>query len=164
MRSLPAFMITMQRWQSCASCIQVRCKAPWQSHRAREGKKTPARQSRAVSFINYISTAEAEYWVCEVAAEKENKRLFTHSSHSREAIEMSAEMIIKSHLHNGNTPPPLCRLTLRRGGRMGSEDLDVFAALTKARLLQDTFSTKMNLNGENTDFSSPPPAFRESAA
>lgn len=39
-----------------------------------------------------------------------------------------------------------------------------FAALTKARLLQDTFGMKMNLNGENTDFSSPPPAFRESAA
>lgn len=77
---------------------------------------------------------------------------------------MSAEMIIKSHLHNENSPAPLCGMALRRGGRMGSEGLDVFAALTKARLLQETFSIKMNLNGENTDFSSPPPAFRESAA
>lgn len=163
MRSPPAFMVTMQRWQRAAFRADV--KAPWQSHRARERKKNPSEAEQGSSFHKlHFHCRKAEYWVCKAAAERENKRLFTHSSHSGRAIEMSAEMIIKSHLHNENTPPPLCRMTLRGGGRMGSEDLDVFAALTKARLLQDTFSTKMNLNGENTDSSSPPPAFRESAA
>lgn len=47
---------------------------------------------------------------------------------------------------------------------MGSEDLYMFALLTKSRLSQDTCSMKMNLNGENTDFSYPPLVFRESVA
>lgn len=47
---------------------------------------------------------------------------------------------------------------------MGSEDLYMFASFTQSRLLQDTRSTKMNLNGENTDLGYPPPVFRESVA
>lgn len=40
----------------------------------------------------------------------------------------------------------------------------MLALFTKSRLVQDTCSMKMNLNGENTDLSYPPPVFRESVA
>lgn len=85
-------------------------------------RKTQQVSLGQVFFINYIYTAEGEYWVCtesKVVPEKENKRLFTHSIHSRKAIEMSAEMIIKSHLHKEDTTPPLYVMTLRRAGKNG---------------------------------------------
>ena len=88
----------------------------------RKGRKTQQVRVGQFFFINYIYTAEGEYWVwkeSKVAAEKENKRLFTHSSHSRKAIEMSAELIIKCHLHNENTTPPPYMMTLRRAGKNG---------------------------------------------
>lgn len=47
---------------------------------------------------------------------------------------------------------------------MRSEDLCMFALFTKSRLIQDTCSMKMNLNGENTDLSYPHPVFKESVA
>lgn len=109
-------MIMMQRWQCFASCIQGNASF-LASHYANEEKKTPASQQRPGSFINYIYGAEVEYWVCKAAAEKENKRLFAHCSWSRKGIDMSAEMIVKSHLHNESTTPPLYVMTLRRAGK-----------------------------------------------
>lgn len=73
---------------------------------------------------------------------------------------MSAEMITKCHQHNENTTPPL-HDDIRESGENGVSRLSRF---TKSRLLPDTCRMKMNLNGENTDFSSPPPVFRGSIA
>lgn len=47
---------------------------------------------------------------------------------------------------------------------MGSEHLYLFASFAKSRLLKDRCTVKINLNGENTDLSLPPPVFGESVA